>query len=175
MQKSPVETKITALAEEVAQREGCMLYDLKFTGGAAGRSLKVFIDKDPDGAGIEDCANVSRGLSLLLDVNDAITGGAYELEVSTPGLDRHLTAGWHFKRVLGKTVDLNLKVGMDLLSKRGTPFNQRHFKGTVTETKETSFILTMGDQTHEIQFDNVEKAKLVFEPNLKTKKANKKG
>ncbi len=175
MQKNAVESKIEALAAEVAQREGCLLYDLKFSGGLTGRTLKVFIDKDPDGVGVDDCANVSRGLSLLLDVNDVIGGGAYDLEVSSPGLERHLSADWHFKRVVGKTVDLTLKNPVELISKKGTPISQRHFKGEILTTGEESFQIQVNDVVHELKYSNVDKAKVIFEPNLKTKNAPKKG
>ena len=55
-----------------------MLYDLEFHDGPA-RSLRVYIDKAPGGVSIDDCANVSRGLNLRLDVEDVIPGGHYDL------------------------------------------------------------------------------------------------
>src|SRR5262245_53641529 len=68
-------------AEEVAVREGCRLYDMELRD----RTLRAFIDRTPGGVSVDDCANVSRGLNLRLDVEDAIPGGRYELEVSSPG------------------------------------------------------------------------------------------
>ncbi len=68
----------------------------------------MFIDK-AGGVSIEDCANVSRGLNLRLDVEDVIPGGQYELEVSSPGLDRKLTQGWHFEKAVGKTVQVKYR------------------------------------------------------------------
>ncbi|MGZ3721281.1 MAG: ribosome maturation factor RimP [Bdellovibrionales bacterium] len=97
--------QVRKFAEEVAVREGCVLYDLEFNDGPA-RSLRVYIDKAPSGVSIEDCANVSRGLNLRLDVEDAIPGGEYNLEVSSPGLDRKLTLPWHFERAVGQQVRL---------------------------------------------------------------------
>lgn len=100
--------QIRQFAEEVATREGCVLYDLEYREGP-GRALRVFIDKDPGGVSVNDCANVSRGLNLRLDVEDVIPGGAYELEVSSPGLDRKLTQGWHFEKATGKTVQVKYR------------------------------------------------------------------
>lgn len=97
--------QIRKFAEEVALREGCVLYDLEFSEGP-GRALRIYIDKEGGGVGIEDCVNVSRGLNLRLDVEDAIPGGHYDLEVSSPGLDRKLTQLWHFEKALGQTVQL---------------------------------------------------------------------
>ena len=102
--------RVRALADQVAVREGCTLYDIDLVGAGAARSLRVYIDKPGDGASsfasIEDCANVSRGLNLLLDVEDVIPGGSYHLEVSTPGLERSLRQPWHFEKAVGKLVSV---------------------------------------------------------------------
>ena len=100
--------QIRQFAEEVAIREGCLLYDLEYRDGP-GRLLRVFIDKEGEGVGVNDCVNVSRGLNLRLDVEDIIPGGAYELEVSSPGLDRKLTQSWHYDKAIGKTVQVKYR------------------------------------------------------------------
>lgn len=100
--------QIRQFAEEVAVREGCRLYDLEFVDGG-GRTLRVYIDKPQGGVSIDDCANVSRGLNLRLDVEDVIPGGRYELEVSSPGLDRKLTQLWHFEGAVGRTVQVRFR------------------------------------------------------------------
>jgi ribosome maturation factor RimP len=100
--------QVRKFAEEVAAREGCVLYDLEFHDGP-GRSLRVYIDKAPGGVSIEDCANVSRGLNLRLDVEDVIAGGQYDLEVSSPGLDRKLTQLWHFEQAVTKRIRLQYR------------------------------------------------------------------
>ena len=97
--------RVRRFADEVAVREGCILYDLEFHDGPS-RSVRVYIDKILGGVTIDDCANVSRGLNLRLDVEDVIPGGRYDLEVSSPGLDRKLTQLWHFERAVGKPVRL---------------------------------------------------------------------
>ncbi|HMN68940.1 MAG TPA: ribosome maturation factor, partial [Bdellovibrionales bacterium] len=79
--------QIRKFAQEVAIREGCLLYDLEYREGP-GRALVVYIDRDTaGGVSITDCSNVSKGLNLRLDVEDAVPGGHYDLEVSSPGLD----------------------------------------------------------------------------------------
>ncbi len=94
--------KVMKLATEVAAREGCEIYDFDFIGAGANRALRVFIDKTgPGGVMIEDCSNVSKGLNLLLDVDDVIPGGAYNLEVSSPGLERPLRTPAHYERAAG--------------------------------------------------------------------------
>ncbi len=101
--------KIKSLAAEVSQREGCILYDLEIVGSAQNRVLRVYIDEDSNGVAVDQCANVSRGLSLLLDVEDLIPGGAYELEVSSPGVERPLTQLWHYEKALGETIRVRTK------------------------------------------------------------------
>lgn len=102
--------KVEDFANQVAAREGVTIYDIEFVNH--GRVLRVFIEKE-SGIGVEDCANVSRGLNLLLDVDDVIPGGAYNLEVSSPGLERSLKKPWHFQKAVGKKISLKLKRALD--------------------------------------------------------------
>lgn len=105
--------KIESLAQEVATRVGVQIYDIEFSGGAQGRTLRIFIDKE-GGPGIEDCTNVSRGLNEVLDADENfIPGGKYVLEVSTPGLERSLKQVWHFEKVIGKEIWLKLSRSLD--------------------------------------------------------------
>lgn len=98
-------TDLRKMAEEVSSREGCFLYDIEFIGAGNGRVLRVYIDREAEGgASIEDCSNISRGLNLRLDVEDVIPGGAYSLEVSTPGLERVLKEPRHFSSAIGKKI-----------------------------------------------------------------------
>jgi ribosome maturation factor RimP len=106
--------KVEKMAEEVTSREACFLYDIEFVGAGKGRTLRLYIDKDTpqaavdseegQGVSITDCSNVSKALNLLLDVEDVIPGEAYNLEVSSPGLERVLRKAWHFKKVVGKRI-----------------------------------------------------------------------
>src|SRR5689334_14323410 len=72
-------------------------------GGPGGRqTLRVFIDK-PSGVSLDDCTRISRAVSAALDVEDPIEG-AYDLEVSSPGLDRPLRTPEHFRKFAGSKV-----------------------------------------------------------------------
>ncbi len=105
--------KIESLALEVATRVGVQIYDIEFSGGAQGRTLRIFIDKE-GGPGIEDCTNLSRGLNEVLDADENfIPGGKYVLEVSTPGLERNLKQVWHFEKVIGKKIWLKFTRSLD--------------------------------------------------------------
>jgi len=88
MVNSDIYGQVTALVQPILDSMGLELVELEFK--KVGRSfvLRLFIDK-AGGVTMDDCADVSRELSLLLDVEDCIPG-RYTLEVSSPGLDRPL-------------------------------------------------------------------------------------
>lgn len=98
-------------AEDVSVREGCTLWDIEFVGSPAGRTLRVYIDKQggqgaEGGVSIDDCSKVSRELNQILDGDDLIPGGNYNLEVSSPGVERTLKEPWHFESAIGKKISV---------------------------------------------------------------------
>ena len=100
-----INDRVRKFAQDASTQEGCRLYDLEFSGGQNGRVLRVYIDRDDRLVSIDDCANVSRALNQFLDVEeDVIPGGAYDLEVSSPGLERRLVEPWHFEKVVNQPV-----------------------------------------------------------------------
>lgn len=109
-------SNVRKLAEDVSAREGCYLYDIEFVGTGAARVLRVTIDKEPGvsatgekiegGVSVADCTNVSRGMNLVLDVEDVVPGDSYALEVSSPGLERVLKQPRHYDRAIGKKISL---------------------------------------------------------------------
>src|SRR5215469_3834052 len=110
---------VRAIAERVAASVGLELVEIELRGGGKSRMLRIFIDK-PGGVTHEDCASLSREVSTILDVEDAVPGGSYVLEVSSPGLDRRLHRPADFERFQGSRVKLTTK----------DPVNgNRHFEG----------------------------------------------
>jgi ribosome maturation factor RimP len=102
--KEDILEKVRSIAAPVAAQDGLELVDVEF-GGAGGRTtLRLFIDK-PGGVSLDDCSNVSRSVSAALDVEDPLEG-AYDLEVSSPGLDRPLRTPEHFAKYAGQKVRL---------------------------------------------------------------------
>ena len=69
--------------------------------------LRIYIDKE-DGIGVDDCETISHQVSGVLDVEDPIKG-QYNLEVSSPGLDRPLFTLEHYVRFIGETVNVRLR------------------------------------------------------------------
>lgn len=163
--------KVEQLAEEVARREGCYVYDLEHTGSGRGRILRVYIDKE-NGVGIEDCSNVSKGLNLMLDVENIVPGDMYNLEVSTPGLDRHLKKLWHFEKVVGKKVYVQLSKSLGSLGATEDKgmISMKKFEDVLTAVEGENLQFEIRKQKITVPFSAVEKAKLVFEYRTNPKK-----
>ena len=88
---------VRAIVERVAASLGVEVVEVELRGGGKSRMLRIFIDK-PAGVTHEDCAALSREVSTIFDVEDAMPGGPYVLEVSSPGLDRKLSRAADFER-----------------------------------------------------------------------------
>ncbi len=159
--------KIRAIADRVAATHGVELVEAEMRGGGKARTLKITIDK-PEGVTHDDCANVSREVSAILDVEDAVAGGSYTLEVSSPGLDRKLLKPEDYSRFTGSR--------MKLMTRQPVNGN-RHFEGRLASFQEGKLVLETvtgkkkpkpghahpGQQRVEIDLANVEKANLVPE------------
>ena len=155
--------KIQEIAERVAQSSGLEVIEVELRGGGKARMLRIFIDK-PDGVTHEDCANFSREVATIFDVEDAVPGSAYTLEVSSPGLDRKLSKPADFERFTGSLVKLMTR----------DPVNgNRHFEGRLEAFHDgrLSLVLTGRKKREaaqagakvEIKLANVEKANLIPE------------
>ena len=103
---------------------GFELVRVRFSGGGSSRAqLQIMAEPVQDREmTVEDCADISRHLAAVLDVEDPIND-AYVLEVSSPGIDRPLITAAHFARFAGELVKLTLKQPHD---------GQRRFRGRLT-------------------------------------------
>jgi len=100
--KEDILEKVRQVAAPLAAQEGLELVDVEFGGPGGRQTLRLFIDKE-GGVSLDDCTSVSRAVSAALDVEDPIDG-AYDLEVSSPGLDRPLRTPEHFQKYAGERV-----------------------------------------------------------------------
>lgn len=168
--------KIREIAERVAKDLGLEVADVEFRGGAGkgGRLLRVCIEKAgaaEHGGGANfgvthaDCEAVSREMSTILDVEDAVPGGSYLLEVSSPGLDRKLTKAADFARFTGSRVKVMTREPVE---------QNRHWEGRLEGFGEGRLTLDVTPakkknkpapekKTLEIALTNVERANLVPE------------
>jgi len=99
------------LFEPVVESMGYELVGVEYHGGEHHGVLRIYIDQD-DGITVDDCAAVSRQISAVLDVEDPITN-AYDLEVSSPGLNRPLFKAADFARFAGQRAKIRLAIAQD--------------------------------------------------------------
>lgn len=105
------EVRTEGLLGPVAEANGVSVYDVEYVKEGSDYYLRAYIDK-PGGVNIQDCENVSRALSDLLDREDFIPD-AYILEVSSPGLGRTLKKDKHLQASLGEEVEVKLFKPLD--------------------------------------------------------------
>jgi ribosome maturation factor RimP len=157
--------QVRAIADRIAGSRNLELVEAELRGGGKARMLRVFIDK-PGGVTHQDCAEFSRELGTILDVEDVVPGNSYLLEVSSPGLDRKLSRPVDFERFTGSRVKLTTRNPMN---------GSRHFEGKLEKFENGRLTLDINsarkkpptenltDQKLEIDLVNVEKANLVPE------------
>lgn len=102
-QRHEIVEKAFAMAEPIVAADGIELIDIEWV-NEGGWILRVYIDK-PGGVGLDECQTVSRSLETALDVEDFIQPH-YQLEVSSPGVNRPLTRPQHFQKALGEKVKI---------------------------------------------------------------------
>jgi len=155
--------RVREIAERVAASSGLEVVNVELRGGGKARMLRIVIDK-PTGVTHEDCASLSREVSTILDVEDAMPGGSYLLEVSSPGLDRELLRPADYERFVGSRVKLTTR----------EPLNgNRNFEGRLESFRDGRLMLDLSAArkkhrveaggTLAIELANVAKANLVPE------------
>ena len=142
--------ELTSLIEPTVEQLGYELSDLELKLDGRDGVVRVFIDK-PDGVDLSDCEIVSRQLSAILDVEDALPGH-YTLEVSSPGLDRKLTKPAHFQRFTGETVRVKLRFPID---------GRRNFRGALRAADDEKIEVEVDGESHCLQIATIESARLV--------------
>jgi ribosome maturation factor RimP len=105
LDKQNIEQKVRELCSPLLVAEGLELIDVEYVREREGFILRMFIDKPGGGVGLEDCTKASQAVDTVLDVEDFIPN-EYNLEVSSPGLNRPLTRAEHFVKAVGKKVKL---------------------------------------------------------------------
>lgn len=131
---------------------GYELLGCEVLGGRQHSTLRIYIDS-PNGVDVEDCSIVSRQISSLLDVEDPFQG-KYNLEVSSPGIDRPLFEKEHYRKYLGSRVHIRLQTAID---------NKRQYKGVLKQVDEDAIYLWVENLQQEVKlpFAIIEKANLI--------------
>ncbi len=144
--------RVKDLLIPILEEGGFELIDVEFVREPIGWVLRIYADRPEGGITISDCQWISERIGTLLDVEDLIHH-PYNLEVSSPGLDRPLKTRRDFERHIGTVVKIKTQEPLD---------NQRNFKGKVISTSDKS--VTVHDVSRnakvEIPYENIKSARV---------------
>ncbi|HEY7290879.1 MAG TPA: ribosome maturation factor RimP [Vicinamibacterales bacterium] len=149
--------QVREISTRVAAGYGLEVFDVQFRREAPGMVLRVQIDRPGPAASaeesvsVEDCANVSRDLSAILDVEDVLPG-AYTLEVSSPGLDRPLRGAADYERFVGRRAKIVTSEQVD---------GQTFLRGTLAGVDGNAALVDGDDhKRHRVPMDVIRRANL---------------
>ena len=143
---------LAALFEPVVESMGYELVGVEFDRGGHG-TLRVYIDRE-DGVTLDDCAAISHQVSGILDVEEPISQ-AYDLEVSSPGIDRPLFRLGDYERFVGQTARVKLAVPQQ---------GRKNFKGELMGANDCGQITIKVDgELFELPHADIAKANLIGE------------
>ena len=140
------------LLEPTVERMGYELTDLEVRLGGRDGLIRLTIDQ-PDGVDLDDCEKVSHAVSTLLDVEDPVPDN-YNLEVSSPGLDRKLTKVEHFQRFEGETLKVTMRFPIE---------GRRRFRGKLLSSDEENIVVEVDGESHKLPLATLDTARLVPE------------
>ncbi len=145
--------RIEEVAIPLIAESGLELVDIEFKHESGSWVLRVYIDKN-GGVNIHDCAELSRELGVLLDVTDVIHQ-SYNLEVSSPGLDRVLKKREDYVRFKGKKIRVKTIEPIE---------DRRNFVGFIEDLKNDILVLKGSEEERwRVPFEKIKKARLIVE------------
>jgi ribosome maturation factor RimP len=118
--------------------------------------LRVYIDK-PSGINVDDCRRASNQLNALPDLEEMIAG-RFDLEVSSPGLDRQLYSDQHYLKYIGKKVQVKLHTAKN---------DRRNFVGIIKAVAEGNISVDVDGETLKLTIAEIDKARLIPELDFK--------
>ena len=150
-----VKDKVDKLLRPIIEGLGYELVEVTYKKEYGTPTLTCFIDTDKEGGiGLDDCEAVSRAIDPVLDENDPTDGEAYNLNVSSPGLDRPLTLERDFVKNKGKEIEASFYA----------PYQgKKKLQGILLDWSETQVVLQSGKDIHTIE----KKAIAVLKPVIK--------
>lgn len=129
---------------------GFEFWGLEYQTPSGSALLRVFIES-PNGISVEDCARVSRQLSLMMDVEDPIRS-EYRLEVSSPGMSRPFFTLDQYARFTGFFVKVKLRFAFE---------GRKHFKGLLAAVENDELLIRDGEDEYCLPFELVEKGSMI--------------
>lgn len=144
------EQRIGGLLAPAAAAFGCALWGVEYLSAGKRSRLRVYIDK-PGGVSIGDCEKVSREAGDILDLESPIEQG-YDLEVSSPGLDRILFNAEQYADSIGETIEVRLNFPLE---------GRRRFVGLLSAVKDAQVSLRIEDAEYLLPLENVQRARVI--------------
>ena len=165
--QEPIVQQVSRLLEPVLARDGYELVEVEWVRGGGRWTLRLYVDK-PGGTGVEDCQAVSHLVDPILDAADVIEP-AYDLEVSSPGLERPLRKPADFDRFAGQRARLKT-YGPVAGTAPGSP-GRKHWTGILKGFQDGAVEVDVDGVLHRIPHDQIAKAHLEydFEADLRRK------
>lgn len=145
-----LEQKLQALLQASVEDLGCELWGIECQRSGRYLTVRVYIDKE-GGVTVEDCADVSRQVSAILDVEDPIAD-KYNLEVSSPGLDRALFTLEQYQRYIGQDIAVHLRIPV---------LDRRKWQGKLEKIENDMLTLIVDGQEQVLVFGNIQKANII--------------
>ncbi len=144
---------LDALFEPVIDSMGYELVGVEFIGGGGHGTLRVYIDRE-EGVSLDDCALISHQISAILDVEEPIQQ-AYDLEISSPGIDRPLFKIEDYERFTGHTAKIKLAVALE---------GRKNFRGELLGVADPGLVkIEVDGERFDLPYADIARANLVGE------------
>ncbi len=153
--KAAIDRRLAEIVAPTIEGMGYELVRLRYMGGKK-PTLQIMADTPDGGIEVDDCAKISHAVSAILDVEDPLEG-EFNLEVSSPGIDRPLTRLKDFEAYGGYVVKLQTS---ELIEGR------KNFKGTLQGVQDGEVLIEIAEGTIGLEFDWLTEAKLVLTDEL---------
>jgi len=146
--------ELNALIEPVVTGMGFSLWGIEYLRSGKFSTLRIYIDHE-NGIHVDHCAEVSRQISAVMDVEDPITGN-YNLEVSSPGMDRPLFTIEQYAAYVGEWVEVKLRFAFE---------SRKNFKGVLVGVEDGDVIVSVDGEEFLLPVESIEKGRII--PNFK--------
>lgn len=157
-EESELISEVWNLLEPVVEAQGMEILEIEYRRESAGWVLRIFLDSER-GVSVEDCAQISRIAGDLLDAADLIQT-PYNLEVSSPGIDRPLRKPEHFQKYIGNIIAIRTVSPIQ---------ERRNFKGRLKDASPERVVLECDTRSYSIPVSLIERARLLYFQSMERK------
>ncbi|MEM7078924.1 MAG: ribosome maturation factor RimP [Pseudomonadota bacterium] len=144
------EKQVAELISPTIDSLGCQLWGVEYLSQGKHTKLRVYIERE-DGVSVDHCAEVSRHVSDLLDVEE-FSSAAYTLEVSSPGMDRILFEEAHYQDSVGEMVEIRLNFAFE---------GRKKFTGVLTQVEDATAVVQIEQEEYLLPMENIQRARIV--------------